>query len=139
MTNSPLLGGVDAMRESEISYTVDAIMAKPENESPWRYLKGLYKGDIQSLVNDPQISSLCFKVLTTKNNCVFALSMLLDLLCHGFQPSEELKEAIDALTSDTYPPDSNTAKTVCSVLERLDMMRVNYWKWRKNTLPAPAV
>lgn len=139
MTNSPHLGGLEAMRESEVSYTVEAIMAQPENESPWRYLRGLYKGDTQSLVNDPQVSSVCFKVLTTKNNCVFALSMLLDLLCHGFQPSQELKHALDSLTSEAYPPDPNIAKTVCSVLERLDMMRVNYWKWRKNSLPASAV
>lgn len=127
------------MRESEVSYTVEAIIANPENESPWRYLRGLYKGDMQSLVNDPQVSSLCFKVLTANNNCVFALSMLLDLLSHGYEPSQELRHVIDALTSQAHPPDSNIAEIVCSVLEKVDFMRVNYWKWRKSSLPAQTV
>ncbi|KAK9288357.1 hypothetical protein L1049_016810 [Liquidambar formosana] len=139
VTRSPLLGGLEAMRESEVNYTVEAIIANPENESPWRYLRGLYKGDTQSLVNDPQISSVCLKVLSTKSNHVFALSTLLDLICHGFQPSQEFKNAIDALkTPDSDPPDSGLAKAVCSILEHVDPMRVNYWTWRKSKLPAQA-
>ncbi|KAL1834012.1 hypothetical protein ACET3Z_003663 [Daucus carota] len=139
VTKSPLLGGLESMRESEVSYTVEAIIANPENESPWRYLRGLYKGSMQSLVNDPQVSSVCLKVLTANNYVVFALSMLLDLLSLGYEPSQELKHAIDALTLETQPPDSDIAKTVCSVLEKVDFMRVNYWKWRKSLLPAQTV
>uniref|UniRef100_A0A5B7BTJ9 Protein farnesyltransferase/geranylgeranyltransferase type-1 subunit alpha n=1 Tax=Davidia involucrata TaxID=16924 RepID=A0A5B7BTJ9_DAVIN len=139
VTRSPLLGGLEGMRESEVSYTVEAIMANPENESPWRYLRGLYKGDSKSWVNDPQVSLICLKVLSAKNNYMFALSTLLDLLCHGFQPSQEFKDAVDALTSESDPPDSDLAKTVCSVLELVDPMRANYWNWRKRTLPAQAV
>ncbi|XP_057489986.1 protein farnesyltransferase/geranylgeranyltransferase type-1 subunit alpha-like [Actinidia eriantha] len=141
VTRSPLLGGLHAMRESEVRYAVEAIMDKPENESPWRYLRGLYKDDTQSWINDPQVCSVCLKVLNSKTNCVFALSMLLDLLCHGFQPNQELKDAIDALTSDSDSdsPDSNLAIAVCSLLERVDPMRMNYWKWRKGMLPALAV
>lgn len=127
------------MRESEVSYTVEAILANPENESPWRYLRGLYKSSMQSLVNDPQVSSVCLKVLTANNYCVFALSMLLDLLSHGYELSQELTHAVEALTSDSHPPDSNVAKTICSVLEKVDFMRVNYWKWRKSSLPAQTV
>lgn len=136
VTMSPLLGGLEAMRESEVRFTVEAILAHPENESPWRYLRGLYKGDTQSWVNDPQVSSVCLRVLKSKNNFVFALSMLLDLLCHGLQPSQEFNEVVDDLeTSGPDQPDSDLAKTVCSVLERVDPMRVNYWKWRKSRLP----
>lgn len=122
------------MRKSEVSYAVEAITAKPENESSWRYLRGLYKDDPKSLINDPQISSICLKILNDKCNHIFALSMLLDLLSHGFQPSQDLKNAVDAHTSESDPPDSDFAKTVCSVLERVDPMRVNYWKWRKSTV-----
>ncbi|KAK2981471.1 hypothetical protein RJ640_017001 [Escallonia rubra] len=140
ITRSPLLGGLETMRDSEVSYTAEAIISKPENESPWRYLRGLFKNDMQSLVNDPQVLSLCLTVLKAENvSYVFALSMLLDLLCHGLQPSEELKNAAHALTSEAGPPGSDLARTVCSVLERVDPMRINYWKWRKSTLPAQVV
>lgn len=125
------------MRESEVNYTVGAIIAKPENESPWRYLRGLYKDDTQSWVNDPQVSAVCLKVLSAKRNTVFALSTLLDLLCHGFQPSQDFINAVDALkTPDLDLSDSNLATAVCSVLGHMDPMRVNYWTWRKNKLPA---
>ncbi|THG07340.1 hypothetical protein TEA_025845 [Camellia sinensis var. sinensis] len=139
VTKSPLLGGLEAMRESEVRYAVEAIIAKPENESPWRYLRGLYKDNAESWINDSQISSVCLKVLNSQINYIFALSMLLDLLCHGFQPGQEFKVAINALTSESDSPDSEFAKTVCSLLERVDPMRSNYWKWRKRTLPAQAV
>ncbi|KAG2263805.1 hypothetical protein Bca52824_070884 [Brassica carinata] len=48
ITRSPSLGGLKAMRESEVSYTTDAILANPGNESSWRYLKALYKDDAES-------------------------------------------------------------------------------------------
>lgn len=123
------------MRESEVCYAVEAILAKPENESPWRYLRGLYKDDMQALVNDPEIPSVCLKVLTAKTHHVFALSMLLELLCHGFQPSQELINAVSALASDSAQIDSDMVKTICSVLECVDPMRVNYWGWRKSSVP----
>ncbi|CAK9145357.1 unnamed protein product [Ilex paraguariensis] len=135
VTRSPLLGGLEAMRESEVRYAVEAILTKPENESSWRYLRGLYKDNAKSWVNDPQVSSVCLKVLTSKNNYLFALGMLLDLLCLGFEPSQELKNAVDALNYESDPSDSNLAKTVSSILEHVDPMRVNYWKWRGSTVP----
>lgn len=141
ITRSPFLGGLEAMRESEVSYTVEAIIANPENESPWRYLRGLFKGDSQSWVKDAQVSSACLKVLSSKgSNPVFALSMVLDLICHGFEPSQELKDAVNALkTSDSDPAELDPARTICCVLERVDPIRVNYWMWRKRMLPAQAV
>ncbi|XP_050259348.1 protein farnesyltransferase/geranylgeranyltransferase type-1 subunit alpha [Quercus robur] len=136
ITRSPLLGGLEAMKESEVSYTVEAILAHPENESPWRYLRGLYKGDTQSWVNDHQVSLLCLRVLNTKSNFVFALSTLLDLLCHGLQPSQEAKDVVAALEmSGTVEPDSDLAKSVCFILEHVDPIRANYWRWRKSKLP----
>ncbi|KAG7995118.1 hypothetical protein I3843_01G091400 [Carya illinoinensis] len=137
ITKSPLLGGLEAMRESEVSYTVEAILTYPENESPWRYLRGLYKGDTQSWVNDAQVWSVCLKVLNSKNNCLFALSTLLDLLCHGLQPNQEINDAVDALKpSGQDQSDSDLVKTVCSILEHIDPIRANYWKWRKSKLPS---
>ncbi|XP_068661484.1 protein farnesyltransferase/geranylgeranyltransferase type-1 subunit alpha [Aristolochia californica] len=138
MTHSPLLGGLQAVRESEVSFTVKAIMSNPANESPWRYLRGLYKGDHKLLVRDSQVSSLCLEVLKTNPNCVFALGLLLDLLCYGFKPSGEFTSVIESVrhsasdTSDTS--DVKFANTICSVLERVDPIRANYWAWRKSKL-----
>ncbi|POO03443.1 Protein prenyltransferase, alpha subunit [Trema orientale] len=133
ITRSPLLGGMNAMRESEVKYTVNAIIARPENESSWRYLRGLYRDDNQSWVNAPAVSSICLKVLSTKTNHVFALSTLLDLISHGFHPSQELRDIVNALS--TPESDSDLARTVCTVLEHEDPIRADYWKWRKSKLP----
>lgn len=136
---SPLLGGLEAMRESEVSYAIEAILAHPDNESPWRYLRGLYKGDTQSWVNDPRVSAACLKVLSAKNNCMFALSTLLELLCHGLQPNQELMDVVSALKiSGPDQQDPDLARTVCSILEHVDPIRANYWKWRKSRLPHAA-
>ncbi|KMT15708.1 hypothetical protein BVRB_3g056900 [Beta vulgaris subsp. vulgaris] len=137
VTRSPFLGGLDAMRDSEVDYSIEAITARPENESPWRYLRGLFKNDPKTWANDPRASSVCLKILSSKTSCIFALSTLLDLICHGFRPSPEFKEAVDALqSSDAGPSSSGLAETICSVLESMDPLRVNYWVWRKSQLPA---
>lgn len=137
VTRSPFLGGLDAMRDSEVDYSIEAITARPENESPWRYLRGLFKNDPKTWANDPRASSVCLKILSSKTSCIFALSTLLDLICHGFRPSPEFKEAVDALqSSDAGPSSSGLAETICSVLESMDPFRVNYWVWRKSQLPA---
>ncbi|KAI3941758.1 hypothetical protein MKW92_021775 [Papaver armeniacum] len=136
ITRSPVLGGLQAMRASEVKYAVEAILTNPENESPWRYLRGLYKGDNQSLICDPQVSMVCLKVLNSTNNRVFALGLLLDLLCYGFHPTEDFKNAVEgSAVLESDHPKSNLATTVCSVLELEDPMRSNYWMWRKNNLP----
>lgn len=127
------------MRESEVLYTVDAIMACPENESSWRYLRGLFKDELALYVNDSQVSSVCLKILRSKSNYLFALSTLLDLICLSYQPNEDFKDAIEALKiSDFDKQDPNIAKTICSILEQIDPIRVNYWIWRKSRLPQAA-
>ncbi|WCJ41380.1 Protein farnesyltransferase/geranylgeranyltransferase type-1 subunit alpha [Euphorbia peplus] len=139
ITRSPFLGGLQAMRESEVKYTIEAILGNPENESPWRYLRGLYKDDDQSWISDPQISSVCLKVLSQRTNHILALSMLLDLLCHGFQANPEFRDAINELKpSNLDALDPDLAKAVCCVLEHVDPMRVNYWNWRRSKLPLSA-
>jgi len=127
------------MRESEVLYTIEAIISYPENESSWRYLRGLYKDEATLYVNDTQVSSVCLKILRTKSNYLFALSTLLDLICLGYQPNEDFRDAIEALrTSDNEEQDSDIARTICSILEQVDPIRVNYWVWRKSRLPQAA-
>uniref|UniRef100_A0A0A9CSQ3 Protein farnesyltransferase/geranylgeranyltransferase type-1 subunit alpha n=1 Tax=Arundo donax TaxID=35708 RepID=A0A0A9CSQ3_ARUDO len=135
ITRSPLLGGLTAMRDSEVDYTVVAILANPQNESPWRYLKGLCKGENNLLVADERISGVCLKVLKNDWSCVFALSLLLDLLHTGLQPSDELKGTIEAMkNSDPEMADADPATALCSILQKCDPLRVNYWSWYKTAL-----
>ncbi|KAE8666331.1 Protein farnesyltransferase/geranylgeranyltransferase type-1 subunit alpha [Hibiscus syriacus] len=135
-TRSPFLGGLTAMRASEVRYSVEAILSIPNNECPWRYLLGLYKDDIESLVNNREVSSECLKVINTKNEYILALKMLLDLLCYGFQPCQEFGDAVVApWTSDAHPLDPDLATTICDILEHVDSLRASYWIWRKNKLP----
>lgn len=62
------------MRESEVSYTVKAILANPGNESSWRYLKALYKDDTESWISDPSVSSVCLKVLS-RTDCFHGFAL----------------------------------------------------------------
>lgn len=124
------------MRDSEVAYAIKAILTKPENESPWRYLRGLYKNNVEFLANDPRVASVCLDVLTDKKEYVHALNMVLDLLYHHYQPSNDLKNAVDAVSSEPNPSDSCLAERVCSILKLADPMRANYWDWRKATIPA---
>lgn len=135
ITRSPLLGGLQAMRESELSYTIEAILGNPGNESPWRYIRGLYQGEPELLTSDNRVSGLCFRILETNQNPVFALSLLLDLLCDGFQPSSEQRRVIEGLRNpESEYLDSNLPTSVCSILEAVDPMRSNYWGWRRSNL-----
>eukprot|EP01018_Ginkgo_biloba_P008258 Gb_38605 [translate_table: standard] len=136
VTKSPFLGGLQAMRDSEVRYCIEAILANPENESPWRYLKGLYKGDIAAFVNCLAITEMCIQVLEKNSNCTFALSLLLDLLCFGLQPTPDLFRLLT--NGDTSSSDLKLANVVCSKLEEIDCMRVRYWTWRRNNLPSHA-
>jgi protein farnesyltransferase/geranylgeranyltransferase type-1 subunit alpha len=86
-------------------------------------------------VADERISGVCLKVLNNDWSCVFALSLLLNLLCLGLQPSDELKGAIEAVkNSDPEAADSDLATVVCSILKKCDPLRINYWSWYKTTL-----
>ncbi|KAL4193869.1 hypothetical protein AMTRI_Chr06g179080 [Amborella trichopoda] len=135
ITRSPQLGGLQAMRDFEVDYAIEAIRVNPENESPWRYLRGLYnKGDTQSLIVDSRVSQACLDVLKNNGTCAFAWSLLLDLLCKGLKPSGGLSERVFEVAACSSS-NVNLAETVCSILQRVDSMRSSYWEWRKHNLP----
>lgn len=124
------------MRDSEVAYAIKAILSKPENESPWRYLRGLHKNDGNSLANDPRVASVCLDVLAGKTDYIHALNMVLDLVCHHHRPSEALKEAVDAVSPDPNVLDVGLlGERVCCILKLVDPMRATYWEWRKSTVP----
>ncbi|MFS7966966.1 putative transferase [Helianthus anomalus] len=43
ITRHPKLGGIEATLDSEVDYTIKAIL----NKSSWRYLRGLYKNNMR--------------------------------------------------------------------------------------------
>ncbi|KAH9301835.1 hypothetical protein KI387_013418 [Taxus chinensis] len=133
ITKSPFLGGLQSMRDFEVSFCTEAILKNPENESPWRYLRGLYKGDNEAFVESP-VSDVCIRVLEKKRDCVFALSLLLDLLSYGFQPTPDLIEILSTETSSNS--DLKFTNLVCSMLEKVDPIRGQYWIWRRDNLPS---
>jgi protein farnesyltransferase/geranylgeranyltransferase type-1 subunit alpha len=94
-----------------------------------------YKGENNLLVSDERISDVCLKVLKNDWSCVFALSLLLDLLHSGLQPSEELKATLEPIrNSDPEVADADHATAVCCMLQKCDPLPVNYWYWYKTTL-----
>lgn len=124
------------MRDSEVCYTSKIILANPHNESPWRYLRGLYKGEIEMLISDNKVPELCLKVLEINKSNLFALSLLLDLLSQGHQPSDELSAVVGALRSSQDNAGTHgLAATLCLILETADPLRSNYWAWRRTNLP----
>ena len=92
-------------------------------------------------VNDSQVSLACLKGLSTNSRHIFALSTLLDLISHGFQPSREFIDVLNALSvqaSDydlAETDDLDLPKTICTMLECEDLIRANYWRWHKSKLP----
>ncbi|XP_071712994.1 protein farnesyltransferase/geranylgeranyltransferase type-1 subunit alpha [Rutidosis leptorrhynchoides] len=139
ITRHPGLEGIDVTRESEVKYAVKAILTRPENESPWRYLRGLYKNYTKGLIADPEVSKVILTVLTSKVYPVFALSLLLDLVSHGFEPNQDFKSAVEAIVPESNFRGMDIAVMVCSVLEIVDPTRASYWKWRKSSFHSQAV
>ncbi|KAH7330836.1 hypothetical protein KP509_20G004500 [Ceratopteris richardii] len=130
--NSPFLGGVGAMREHELNYCRDAIAVDSANESPWRYLKGLYKGDDEALPRSTTVPAIVLIELQKNKDCIYALDLLLELLCLGYEPSQELIGAL-GLQLDSCSA-FQIATFVCTHLKEIDTMRMLYWDWRLNAL-----
>ena len=123
------------MRESELKYCEDAIAIDSGNESPWRYLKGLYKGDNVELVKSKAVANICIQELRKNSACIFALDLLLDLISLGYEASRHDlcgPLGLDDEISNPY----EIACFVCLRLKEIDPMRTLYWSWRRSTLPS---
>lgn len=122
------------MRDSELQYCIEAIKLVPTNESPWRYLRGLFKGEQAAFVGHALVGEICVAELGRDPNSVQALSLLLDLLSAGFQPTPNEKEMLCKVVPVWSSP-FELASWVCSRLESVDAMRSQYWAWRGSQLP----
>ncbi|KAL2636018.1 hypothetical protein R1flu_007497 [Riccia fluitans] len=83
ITKDPSRGGLQAMLESEVQYTLLAIRQAPSNESPWRYLRGLFKDDKLNLLTRNDVITVCLEQLAEEESSVHALNLLLDLMASG--------------------------------------------------------
>ena len=61
------------MKDSEVSYCVDAIKQGPTNESPWKHLKGLFLDDQATFVKDSLVIEVCISETLKDLNNVPAL------------------------------------------------------------------
>eukprot|EP00897_Mesotaenium_endlicherianum_P002020 jgi/Mesen1/1846/ME000143S00909 len=134
LTESPSSGGLLLLRTQEVLYAVMVLHQAPSNESPWQYLRGLYQQDRQAMVEEGHALAACVDVLAEKEECVQALSMLLDLLCWGLQPDPRLRETLLLSSADGM----EAAAEICSRLEFLDPIRGAYWAYRRTMLASDA-
>lgn len=122
------------MRDSEVRYCVDAIKQMPTNESPWRYLKGLFLDDQAAFVKDSLVTEACISEIVKNPSNVPALGFLLDVVSAGFQPTSGQSEMLRKVLP-TWVTSSELADAVCIRLEKVDAMRCQYWAWRRSLLP----
>jgi protein farnesyltransferase/geranylgeranyltransferase type-1 subunit alpha len=133
--NSPLHGGIESVRDSELKYCEDAIALDAANESPWRYLKGLFKGDNVALVKNKAVANICMQELRKNSDCIFALDLSLDLILLGYAASHRDLCELFVLDVETSNP-LDVASFICTRLKEIDPMRTLYWSWRQATLPS---
>eukprot|EP00850_Spirogloea_muscicola_P017415 SM000149S01350 [mRNA] locus=s149:287917:289789:+ [translate_table: standard] len=128
ITEAPELGGLDAQRAAEVAFAAAAIQGAPGNESPWRYLRGLFHCDYAAMATDPGVVELWRSIVRGHPGCVAALSLCLDLL--GRQPSAEPAD-LDALG---LSPQADLVAALCVRLALVDPIRSRYWAWRQQQL-----
>lgn len=132
ITQSPLLGDLSVQRPSEVQFCVKAIHKVPSNESPWRYLRGLYERKWDLIVKDENVLSLCRDIIRLHPECVHAMALLLDLFLWGLkpQPSDFNLLNMDKTSSSKY----DASLKLCDLLEALDPIRQHYWEYKRQLL-----
>ena len=102
--------------EREIAYAKEKIMLAPQNQSPWNYLRGVFKkkgnGKVEVKAFAKQFADL------DKEDGVRS-SHALDLLADIYTDEQEKERAADALEL---------------LARRYDPIRKNYWNYRRTLL-----
>ncbi|GFP91010.1 protein farnesyltransferase/ geranylgeranyltransferase type-1 subunit alpha [Phtheirospermum japonicum] len=126
-------------RGNEVKYAIDAILAEPENEMPWTYLKCLVSGKNYKVLNDSSTRVLSDVVkhikegkvdirheAYVKKRVVNALKMVLFAVKgNDFKPNHDMKMSIDFLCPSEAAETSFVEKVV-SILRSVDVS----WMWR---------
>ncbi|KAN0040683.1 hypothetical protein ACTA71_009021 [Dictyostelium dimigraforme] len=103
--------------EREVEFALNHIRHSPNNESPWSYLKGLFKGQIISTV----YPSLLDKLLEMKSKyigCSHVNSIILDIY-----QEQNTKISLE------------NSLNICKLLsETIDPIHKNYWNFKYNSI-----
>jgi len=104
------------LRKQEIEYAFKYIRKAPNNQSPWTYLKGLFKGSRFDTV--PSLKDTCLEFSKNYPTCAHAVSLLVDIY-----EEEGTKESL------------NLALENCKRLEEvLAPIHAKYWIYRASML-----
>ncbi|GBG76098.1 hypothetical protein CBR_g21757 [Chara braunii] len=156
------LGGLAAMLPQEMEYVKKHIWLDTDNESPWRYLHGLYNAsavDMHARTTGGSQPGLSiqglreFAVLVTEKNpfCVHALSLLLDLEMQsivtaindegnrsktegGQDSGTEASEGTTAQLKSICRLSIEKGRRLCSRLQEIDPLRKKYWHFKDGQL-----
>ncbi|GAM21439.1 hypothetical protein SAMD00019534_046140 [Acytostelium subglobosum LB1] len=105
-----------AVIAKETQYALSFIRMSPNNESPWSYLRGLFKG--QSLLQSPELMETLLELKGKYIGCPHVLSLLIDMY--------EEQNTRDSLTA---------ALALCTSLQNtVDQIHHNYWQYKHGKL-----
>jgi protein farnesyltransferase/geranylgeranyltransferase type-1 subunit alpha len=134
ITRDPSRDGLKEMLDSEVSYCLKNIENGPSNESPWRYLRGLFKNQNEVLLARKDVINFCLRHSAEVQGTVHALNLLLDLLSLGFEPSQYDCGSLKCSLGSWSSP-GELSRLVCTRLEEVDPIRAQYWAWRRSIVP----
>jgi len=98
---------------AEIQYAFHYIRKAPNNQSPWVYLKGILRKEL--FATFPIVKENCLAMKEMYVGCAHVLSLLIDIA----EQENTVKSIAEAIE-------------LCKPLEeRLDVIRVKYWKYRQ--------
>ncbi|KAL3683774.1 hypothetical protein R1sor_001796 [Riccia sorocarpa] len=132
----PSRGGLQAMLESEVQFTLLVTYQAPAKESPGRYLRGLFKDDKLSLIRRTDVITVCLEQISDDESSVHALNLLLDLVSIGYEPSEADSGTLNEFVGIWSSP-TDLAGHLCARLENLDAIRSRYWACVEQCYPSP--
>ncbi|EGC38625.1 hypothetical protein DICPUDRAFT_28303 [Dictyostelium purpureum] len=102
--------------DREVEFALGYIKFSPNNESPWSYLRGLFKG--QSLLNYQDLLKQLLELKSKYIGCSHVNSIILDF----YQEENSKKSLEDSLN-------------ICKLLsETIDPIHKKYWEFKYNTI-----
>lgn len=111
---------ITMLKLTDCRYAKEKIRQAPQNQSPWNYLRGIYRES-----NHPTLRLKPFaeEFARLEEPEEVTSSHALDLLAHIYAESKHNDEA---------------AKALELLAVRFDPIRANYWQYRKTLLAEPA-
>ena len=103
----------------EEDFVKDAIEMAPQNESPWNYLRGLYRKKEKDIAGLKGFAEGFGGMDDQKARSTHALDLLADIYGKEEDGKQEARKALDLLA------------------DRYDPIRANYWRYKKTLLDNP--